>query len=57
MDIAALSVVSSQISTQQAVGVSILKKSMDNMETSYSQLIDTMVPASTTLGTKVDIAV
>jgi hypothetical protein len=57
MDIPALSVVSSQLSTQQAVGVSILKKAMDTAETSTVQLLSLMVPPSDTIGTNIDVSV
>lgn len=57
MDIPALSMISSQVSLQQTVGIAILKKTMDNMDTSAANLISSMVPPSTTIGTNIDISV
>jgi hypothetical protein len=56
MDIAALSIASSQLSTQQSVGVSVLKKAMDQMDSDTSGLLNMMVPPSSTIGTRIDIS-
>lgn len=57
MDIPTLSVISSQLSTQQTVGVSILKKAMDAADTDTAQLLNLMVAPSDTIGTNIDISV
>lgn len=56
MDIPALSIASAQLSTQQAVGISILKKAMDAADTSTTALLNIMVAPSDTIGTNIDIS-
>ncbi|MCE5285156.1 MAG: YjfB family protein [Pelosinus sp.] len=57
MDIPALSVVSSQLSTQQAVGICVLKKAMAAVDTSTTALLNIMVAPSDTIGTNIDTSV
>ena len=56
MDIAAYSIANSLMQTQNEVGISILKKAMDSAEAANLKLLSMLVPASSTLGTNVDIS-
>lgn len=62
MDIAALSVVSTQTSAQNAAGIMIMKKTMDAMEQTGQGVINLLqsaapVPTLPYLGKNVDISV
>ena len=56
VDIAAYSIANSLMQTQNEVGISILKKAMDSAEAANLKLLSMLVPASSTLGTNVDIS-
>lgn len=57
MDIAALSLINSQMNVQNDASILVLKKAMDTAELSSQTMISDLVPPSPHVGNSIDIKV